>query len=71
MMLLLASCGDDMAATTQQASATSTNQARSSTIPSESNLELAPDFSLAMGDGSTFTLAGENRPVYLLFWAEW
>lgn len=31
----------------------------------------APDFTLALGDGGTFMLAQETRPVYLVFWAEW
>jgi hypothetical protein len=31
----------------------------------------APDFSLALGDGSTFTLSEESRPVFMVFWAEW
>lgn len=31
----------------------------------------APDFSLALGDGSTFTLSEEARPVFMVFWAEW
>lgn len=31
----------------------------------------APDFTLALGDGRTFMLAQETRPVYLVFWAEW
>jgi len=31
----------------------------------------APDFSLAMGDGSTFVMSEAAKPVYLVFWAEW
>jgi len=31
----------------------------------------APDFELALDDGSTFLLSGEQKPVYLIFWAEW
>jgi hypothetical protein len=31
----------------------------------------APDFSLELGDGSTFTLSEEARPVFMVFWAEW
>ncbi len=31
----------------------------------------APDFTLALGDGRSFTLSEEARPVYLVFWAEW
>lgn len=32
---------------------------------------LAPDFSLSLGDGTTFVLSEEARPVFLVFWAEW
>jgi len=49
--------GDDGAA----AVATSTTSADS----------LAPDFQLELGDGSTFNLRDEQKPVYLVFWAEW
>jgi hypothetical protein len=31
----------------------------------------APDFQLALADGSTFSLTGEEKPVYMVFWAEW
>ena len=31
----------------------------------------APDFELALADGSTFRLSDEQKPVYLVFWAEW
>ncbi len=31
----------------------------------------APDFALALGDGGVFTLSEEQKPVYLVFWAEW
>lgn len=31
----------------------------------------APDFTLALGDGGVFTLSEEQKPVYLVFWAEW
>jgi ABC-type glycerol-3-phosphate transport system substrate-binding protein len=31
----------------------------------------APDFELALADGSTFALSGEQKPVYVVFWAEW
>ncbi|MEK7251980.1 MAG: hypothetical protein AAB198_01820 [Actinomycetota bacterium] len=33
--------------------------------------EDAPDFTLALGEGGTFVLSEEHRPVFLLFWAEW
>ena len=31
----------------------------------------APDFTLALADGSEFSLSAEEKPVYLVFWAEW
>ena len=31
----------------------------------------APDFALALSDGSEFSLSDEQKPVYLVFWAEW
>jgi len=31
----------------------------------------APDFTLELGDGGTYTLSEGERPVYLVFWAEW
>ena len=31
----------------------------------------APDFELALNDGSTFRLSDEAKPVYMVFWAEW
>ncbi|HEX6299872.1 MAG TPA: hypothetical protein VF148_05380 [Acidimicrobiia bacterium] len=32
---------------------------------------LAPDFSLELGEGGTYTLSEGAKPVYLVFWAEW
>lgn len=32
---------------------------------------VAPDFTFALADGSAFTLSEEQKPVYLVFWAEW
>jgi hypothetical protein len=31
----------------------------------------APDFTLALDDGSEFVLSAEQKPVYVVFWAEW
>jgi hypothetical protein len=31
----------------------------------------APDFTLALGQGGEFSLSGEQKPVYMVFWAEW
>ena len=31
----------------------------------------APEFTTTLSDGSQFELASHDRPVYLVFWAEW
>lgn len=42
-----------------------------SALPPAHDRELAPDFTLALADGRSYTLSEEGRPVYLVFWAEW
>lgn len=32
---------------------------------------VAPDFTLALGEGGSYTLSADTKPVYLVFWAEW
>lgn len=36
-----------------------------------SDRPLAPDFTLELGDGGSYTLSEGSKPVYLVFWAEW
>ncbi|GMQ97547.1 MAG: hypothetical protein BMS9Abin17_0045 [Acidimicrobiia bacterium] len=31
----------------------------------------APDFTMALASGESFTLSNEQKPVYMIFWAEW
>jgi hypothetical protein len=31
----------------------------------------APEFELALANGGNFNLADEQKPVYMVFWAEW
>ncbi|CAN5897422.1 hypothetical protein BH23ACT5_BH23ACT5_15840 [soil metagenome] len=33
--------------------------------------DAAPDFSLQLGDGGTFVLSQETKPIFMVFWAEW
>ena len=35
------------------------------------SLYLNHDFTFALADGSEFALSAEQKPVYLVFWAEW
>lgn len=41
------------------------------TTDTTSGRPAAPDFTLELGDGGTYTLAEGSKPVYLVFWAEW
>jgi hypothetical protein len=63
VMATLAGCGTAPAGAP---SATSTDSSSSTSID-----DSAPDFTLSLGDGGRFTLSQENRPVFLVFWAEW
>jgi hypothetical protein len=47
----------------------STNADSSQASPSDR--PLAPDFTMALESGGTFTLSEAQTPVYLVFWAEW
>ncbi len=47
----------------------SPNASATQEVPDE--VTPAPDFTLELGDGGTFTLSEETRPVFLVFWAEW
>ena len=42
-----------------------------STDTTWSGRPLAPDFTLDLGDGGSYTLSDGEKPVYLVFWAEW
>lgn len=59
-----------MTTTTSTDSAPSDTEAPAETAPPVDGPP-APDFTLALGDGGDFTLSGEQKPVYLVFWAEW
>ncbi len=56
-----ATTGSDGETTTTPAGETSTTSGR----------EVAPDFTLQLGEGGTFSLSDSSKPVYLVFWAEW
>lgn len=64
----------DADSTTAAPGTTVTPGGTTSTEPEPSpghDRELAPDFSLVLADGETFRLAETDKPVYLVFWAEW
>lgn len=41
------------------------------TTTTSSGRPVAPDFTLELGDGGEYTLSEAEKPVYLVFWAEW
>lgn len=78
------SVAGEPSSTTSEAVVTSTSSAEPGTTtaeatttprPSEttttSDREVAPDFTLELGDGGSYTLSEGEKPVYLVFWAEW
>ncbi|HUP15039.1 MAG TPA: hypothetical protein VM848_03160 [Acidimicrobiia bacterium] len=74
--LCLAACGEPATSVGVTTSPPSTEGSSSSSSTSSSSTitearDAAPDFTLGLGDGGTFVLSEEARPVYLVFWAEW
>lgn len=61
------------APTASATEATETGEPAEAAVNASSGVDgpAAPDFTLALGDGSSFTLSATDRPVYLVFWAEW
>lgn len=50
---------------------TTTSTSATESTGTTSDRPLAPDFTLELGDGGTYTLSDGAKPVYLVFWAEW
>jgi hypothetical protein len=62
-----ATTGSQSAGTVAEQTTTSQAQATETT----SGRPVAPDFTLELGDGGSYTLSKGAKPVYLVFWAEW
>jgi hypothetical protein len=82
LSLGLAACSQGATRTEQSTSAgtvQTTTTATSSPVveapvaptTTDSGRPVAPEFSLELGNGGTYTLSEGARPVYLVFWAEW
>jgi len=73
--LAAASCGGNAVEMTSiastPASTTTIAQVEATTTTAEAAGPAAPDFDLELADGSTFTLSAAEKPVYMVFWAEW
>lgn len=50
---------------------TPATSAQSSTETTISDRPVAPDFTLPLAGGGAYTLSETDKPVYLIFWAEW
>lgn len=79
-MLLLSACSSGAGVattsvpaveTTVDAPTTTVADATTTTAGPAHGREYAPDFTLDLANGTTFTLSEAGRPVYLVFWAEW
>lgn len=80
-MLLLSACSAGSGAgtttsitaveTTVDTPTTTSAEATTTTAGPGHGREYAPDFTLDLADGTTFTLSEAAQPVYLVFWAEW
>jgi hypothetical protein len=62
--------------TTSEATDTTSESRATTTLPAEtsgttSDRPLAPDFTLELAGGDSYTLSEGAKPVYLVFWAEW
>jgi hypothetical protein len=67
-----ATAGDSGEATGSTTAPPATEGSKPAPAPEpDSDRPLAPDFELTLGDGGTFALSAETKPVYLVFWAEW
>lgn len=73
--LAAASCGGNAIEPTSTASTpastTTIVQTETTTTTAEAVGPAAPGFDLELADGSTFTLSAAEKPVYMVFWAEW
>lgn len=59
------------AAATPNTASTSNTAAASDTTREKPDGRPAPDFVLALGEGGEFSPSSEDKPIYMVFWAEW
>jgi len=69
LVLVVSACGGTSTGDIQATSAASSGTATETSVAADDSAAL--DFELLLSDGSTFRLSDEEKPVYLVFWAEW
>lgn len=74
--LLVTACSGDGAVPTSS-TGVSVDTTTGAVVPGTTLVEetsgrpLAPEFDLELGEGGVYTLTEAEKPVYLVFWAEW
>lgn len=81
LLVLVTACGGAVVGgTTSTADTPTTLGSDGDTIPgatlpqsttTTSDRPVAPDFTLELGGGGSYTLSEGTKPVYMVFWAEW
>lgn len=78
LVVLVAACsegsGGEPEPTISDQTPTTVVETTATLIPGKqpsSDRQAAPDFTLQLGDGGSYTLSEGAKPVYLVFWAEW
>lgn len=61
----------ESSATTAEGAVSTTEDSVTAPPTTVSDRPVAPDFTLALGEGGSYTLSEGEKPVYLVFWAEW
>lgn len=57
--------------TTADSGSTDTTSGADATTTTDSGRPAAPDFTLELGEGGSYTLSEGTKPVFMVFWAEW
>lgn len=70
LALVVAACGGAGASDSAAPPGASASTV-SATDPASPRGPVAPDFTLTLGEGGTYTLSEGTKPVYMVFWAEW
>lgn len=75
LVVLTAACAADSDGPTAVESTTSAVTESTTSVTGNPEIPTdapdAPDFVFTLGDGTEYHLGSDNKPVYLIFWAQW